>query len=460
MASLGIDGLASGLDTTTIINQLMQIEAAPQTQLKARQSTAQSVSAALTSLNSKVKSLGEAATKAATASNWNTYKATSSSTAATASASTAAASGTLTFSVDSVATRQVSLTATVASGAAFAPDNPPTLTVKKADGSYASVTASSNSLSDIAKAINDGDLGVSATVVQVSGGASPTYRMQFTSKSTGTDGAFELYAADEATVIAGSATRIDASVATTASNASVTLWKGSAYEQTYTQSSNTFSGLMTGVDVTVSAKTSSGETVTVSVAPDDSAVKSLASNLVSQLNLVFSEIKSRTAATTTTNSDGTTSVKGGLLSGDAAVRSVQSQLSQAASYPVDGKSPASFGIVVNRDGTFTFDEAAFASKLNDNPEAAAAFVQSLADRVAGVANAQSHSTSGALTVKIQSQDSLVKGYATQISDWDDRLALRRESLQATYAALEVTLSGLQSQSSWLASQLAALPTIS
>ncbi|GMA35671.1 hypothetical protein [Demequina litorisediminis] len=47
--------------------------------------------------------------------------------------------------------------------------------------------------------------------------------------------------------------------------------------------------------------------------------------------MVLSDIDSRTATTTVTNSDGTTSVSGGLLSGDSAVRSLRSALVDAAS---------------------------------------------------------------------------------------------------------------------------------
>ena len=39
---------------------------------------------------------------------------------------------------------------------------------------------------------------------------------------------------------------------------------------------------------------------------------------------------------------------------------------------------------------------------------------------------------------------------------DLRLDMRRATLERTYSAMEVRLSGLQSQSSWLTSQLAAL----
>ncbi|MCB2411966.1 flagellar filament capping protein FliD [Demequina sp. TTPB684] len=456
MSTFGIDGLSSGLDTTSIISQLMKLEAAPQTLLKAKQSTTQSIAAALQAINVKTKSLGEVAAKAASADNWTSYKATSSSSAAKASTTTSATAGTLTFSVDAVATKQVSLTDAVTTGAGLTTDNPPTLTLKTAQNTYVSVTAASNSLGDIAKAINDSDMGIKATTVQVSGGATPTYRLQFTSETTGADGAFELFVGDEAAVIAATADPLATSVVTTPADASITLWKGSAYEQTYTQSSNTFAGVMTGVDVTVSKATEAGETVTINVAPDAAAVKSLASNLVNAIGVVFSDIASRTKATTTTKSDGTTAVAGGLLSGDSAVRSLQNQLTQAASYPVDGKSPSTVGIVVGRDGTFTFDEDVFAAALADDPDGTALFVQKLAERVQGVAENQSDAQTGALTLKITGQESLAKDYADRISAWDDRLAVRQETLQAQYTALEVALSGLNAQSSWLSGQLESL----
>jgi flagellar hook-associated protein 2 len=456
MSTFGIDGLASGLQTTDIIAQLMKLEAAPQTLLKAKQSTTENIVTALQGINVKVKSLGDIASAAADAVNWTAYTAKSSSGAASATVNSTASAGTLTFAVDAVATKQVSLTAAVTSGAGLTSDDPPTLTLKNAQGEFVSVTAASNSLADIASAINDSDMGIKATTVQVSGGATPTYRLQFTAEGTGEDGAFELYVGDQAAVENATASRLDSSVATTATNASITLWKDSPYEQSYTQSSNTFTGLMTGVDVTVSKAMEAGETVTIGVATDPAGVKSLGKNLVSALNVVFADIASRTKATTTTKSDGTTAVTGGLLSGDSAIRTVQSQLSEAASYAVDGKSPASVGIVIGKDGTFTFDEAKFASALEDDPAGTAALVQKLAARVQGVAENQSNAQTGALTLKITGQESLVKDYADRISAWDDRLAVRQETLQAQYTALEVAMSSLNSQSTWLSSQLAAL----
>ena len=456
-SSMGIDGLVSGLDTTTLINNLMSIEAGPQTLLKAKQSTAADISTALQGINTRLRSVSAAAEKAATAANWTSFKATSSSSSVAASTTTSATGGSITFAVDAVANRQVSLTSAVADGSGLTASSPPTLTIKKANGSLVTFTAASNSLSDIASAITGSGAGVSATAVRVNSGSPASYRLQFTAGTTGTDGAFEVYAGDSAAVTAATAPRLDTAVATTATNAKITLWKGTGYEQSFTQSSNTFTGLMTGVDVTVSQPTASGETVTVNVATDPAQVSSLAKNVVGTLTLMLSDLDSWTATTTTTNADGTQSVKGGLLTGDTSTSQFRNQLMQAATYPVNGVSPSSVGIILEKDGSITFDADKFAAALAKDPAGTATFVQTVSQRVQATADAISDPYDGSLTNRISSQDSLVKQYTTQIADWDTRLELRRSTLQATYSALEVSLSNLNAQSSWLTSQLASLP---
>lgn len=468
MATLGIDGLASGLDTTALINQLMQVESAPQTLLKTKQTGTKSFVSALQALNVKVASLAESATKAASATSWSAYTASSSASSVVAKAGETAQAGSVSFTVDAVAKAQVSVSNATLDNSSLVAGIPPSVTVRGSDGTLVTVEPTSGSLQDIAEAINAAaDAGVKATVVRVSGGDNPTYRLQFTGTSTGTEGAFAVYAgttsAVEAALAAGdggaslAAMRLDTTSVTAASDAQITLWKGTAAQQVYSQSSNTFTGLLTGVDVTVSKTTGAGEDpVTVSVARDNEALKKLASGLVGALGVVMSEISSRTAVTTTTESDGTTKVTGGLFTGDSAVRSIRQQLIEAGSYPVDNISPSTVGFKLGKDGTFTFDEAAFTKALAEDPAKVQAVISGVADRLATVAEETSDKYDGSLTLKIQGQERLVKDMGTQIEDWDRRLALRKESLQRTYAALEVTLSNLHSQSNWLAGQLSSL----
>lgn len=456
MAAMGIDGLVSGLDTTSLITQLMQVEAMPQTLLKTKQTSTQSFLSGLQSLNTKVASLAEAAAKAAKPASWDAYKAVSSATSVTATTSAGAQPGTVSFHVDALAKAQVSVSDEVGQSTGIT-----AVTIKKG-ATLVTVEPASGDLAAVTKAINDAaDAGIKATAVRV-GAEPPTYRLQLTGTSTGTAGAFEVYSGTAAEVTAGTATRLDTTVATTATNAAVTLWKGVAgLEETFSQSSNTFTGLMTGVDVTVSKVTAAGEDpVTLTVSQDDDALERLASGVVGALGVVLSDITSRTATTTKTNADGSTSVTGGLFSGDSAVRGIQQALTSAASMPVDGRSPSEVGIVIGRDGTFTFDEAKFSKALAADPARVQSMVTQVADRVAKAATGISDKTEGTLTLKITGQERAVKDIGAQIEGWDRRLELRRESLQRTYSALEVSLSNLNAQSSWLAGQLASLPTMS
>jgi len=144
-----------------------------------------------------------------------------------------------------------------------------------------------------------------------------------------------------------------------------------------------------------------------------------------------------------------------VLSGDSATRGIQQSLTSALAYPVDGISPSEVGIVLGRDGAFTFEPEKFAAALASDPAKVQRVVSGLAERVAETATKISSPIDGSLTQKIKSQESFTKNLTEQVSDWDRRLATRRSGLERTYASLEVTLSGLQSQSSWLASQLAS-----
>lgn len=420
---------------------------------------------ALQGLNSRVASLAEAATTAAKPASWTTFAATTSSPSATATAGSTAQPGTVSFDVDRLATSQVSLSAADAiGGSTLFPVAPPTVTVRTGAGTLVTIEPATGNLNDVARAINDAaDAGVKATVVRVGvdEAGEPQYRLQLTGSATGADNHFEVWRGSEAEVNAGDATRIDTSLVRASEDAQVTLWKGTGFTTSFTSASNTFSDLMTGVDVTVTAVTGAGdEPVTVSVGRDDEALTKLASGLVGALGVVFSEIASRSATTTKTNPDGTTSVTGGLFSADSSVRGVQQRLLEAASRPVDGFSPSEVGIVIGRDGTFTFDEEKFAAALAADPARTQSMVAGLAERVASVATSVSDKYDGSLTRKIQGQEGLVRDVGNQIESWDRRLDVRRASLQRTYAALEVTLSNLQSQSSWLAGQLSSLPSMS
>ena len=83
-------------------------------------------------------------------------------------------------------------------------------------------------------------------------------------------------------------------------------------------------------------------------------------------------------------------------------------------------------------------------------------MREIATRVAAVASDASDRYDGQLTTKITGQQSSVRDLGDRIEDWTRRLDMRRSSLERTYSALEVQLSNLNSQSTWLSGQIASL----
>ena len=456
-----ISGLVSGLDTTSIISQLMQLESQPQQLLQQKQTATQNLITALQSLNTKVGSLGDAATTAATASSWQALTASSSDSSVTATATSTGSPAAITFAVNQTAQTQVSLVSSTSVADLLLGNGSLTFT----GANNATTTVSTNGLTSadaIAQAINGSAAGVNAVAVQVSGG----YQLQLTAKTSGAAGAFQT----SVTANDGTGTMVTTGVvsAVAARDAQITLWPGAtnpdgtSAASTVTSATNTFTNVLPGLTFTVSQPTTSN--VTVSTSRDDTALTKLGSDLVGQLNLVLGEITSQTASTTTTAADGTTNITPGILGNESDVLFLQNAVSDAGSGAVtyNGQlvSPSSVGIVVNSDGTFTFDQKAFAASLQADPVQTQAVVSAIAQRVQSVATTYSDPTQGLITSNIAMQQSTVQDLGNQISDWSVQLQLRQQSLEQQYSAMETSLSQLQSQSSYLTSVLGSIGTSS
>lgn len=456
--ALAIDGLASGLDTTNLIASLMRIEAIPQSQLKARLATTQGFVSALQSLNTKLASLAGTATALTKPGALQHFSATTGSEAATATAGAKATAGSIDFTVDALARKQVLVTAQMT----VWPASPPVLTVVDANGIHTEVTAASTSLDDVVSAVNAAGAGV--TAMKVASGTDATsgatlYRLQFSATDSGAAGAVSIYRGSSADVSAGTATNIlaDGGVETqTAQDAAITLWAGTTIARSVTSATGVFVDILPDVDLTVSATTTAP--ITLTVARDESATAESAKSLVDALQAALGYIATNSAVSTS-GSGSAASIRGGLFTGDSTVRNLQQQLQSAAMAPVDGRSPAELGITITRDGRIEFDSAVFTEALAADPTRVENAVAAIAQRIAAVATEASDKFTGTLSRKITGQESLASTMTSQIIEWDRRLDSRRFTLERTYAALEVQLNAIQSQSAWLTSQLGALPTM-
>src|SRR6185312_120557 len=290
---MGIDGLTSGLNTTDIINALIGAEAIPQTLMKKTVASDSYLLTALQALNQKFASLFTQSSALAKPDGLAMYQAASSSAAVTVTASAGARPVALDLNVTQLAQAHSVVTAPQAAW----PADPAVLTFVKNDGGTPTkfeVTASSGSLDDIAYAVNKSDAGVSAVKVASGTDASGAtlYRLQFTAMETGAAGAFEIYQGTSAEVDAGTAPSVagapGAAVLRTGQDAQVTLWAGTAAEQTIASKSNTFLGIAPGVDITVSQLTTAPATVTV--VRDAVQVSEAAKELAANVNIILGSI--------------------------------------------------------------------------------------------------------------------------------------------------------------------------
>ncbi|WP_426976110.1 flagellar filament capping protein FliD [Pseudarthrobacter sp. O4] len=434
---ISLDGLASGLDTTALIASVMQVEAIPQTLLKNKSYDIQYMVSALQGLNSKVAALATQAATAAKPGALDLYSATTTSDKVVATTTTAAKAGSIDFQVTKLAQAQVTVTPKVNAVVGWPYT---TMTINSGGIDYTVEPLSSN-LDDVVTAVNTAGAGVTASKVAVGGGE---FRLQFTATKSGEAGAFTI--SDPGTTF----TNVKA-----AQDAEITLWPGTAVTQTVKSPTNTFTDLLPGVSVT--AKEVTAAPVTLTVARDDAGITKLASDLVSGVNGIFSFVASKTAVTSTTNTSGT-STTAGIFAGDSAVRSVNQSILSAASLPVGTppRSPSEIGISITKTGTMEFDEKKFSAALASDPAGTAAKVQEIATRIAAAATSASDKYDGTLTKKITGQESEVRDLANRISDWDTRLESRKATLQRTYSGLEVALSNMKAQQSWLTAQLGGL----
>ena len=229
------------------------------------------------------------------------------------------------------------------------------LTIGQGSTSFNVDLGAVSTLDDLAKAINGSadNEGVKATLVRSNG----QVNLVLTSEKTGADQAISLSASGNAAFETAVAGRQELSVA---KDAIVRLGGESGIELTST--SNTFDNVIDGVSLTVNKVHKSGDTpVTMEIGQDQKATKEKAQTFVSAFNTLMTSFDSLTAS-------GGESGGRGVLAGDASVRAIEGMLNQLIRTPFGGGSLTDFGIIADRNGKLTIDNARFEKALAANPE--------------------------------------------------------------------------------------------
>jgi len=361
-------GLASGLDTNAIIQQLVALERLPIQHLEAKKAVEQSRLDLIGTLNGLVKDLQARAADLATAGSFLSYTASVSHEAiANVTATGEAQSGSHTLFVqqlaqsdrwafDGVADASANLASVDGESVSFTV-NGTTYDV--------SLTAAASSLYDIANAINEaaGD-DVTASVVNTGTVSSPDWQLVLAADTTGEDYAVSGLSSS----ITGLG--VDGSVGSSnhvaqASNA-IAIVDGLTIERT----GNTFSDVLEGVTIEL-LSADPAQQVTIQIGADTEAITGRIEDLVEAYNEVMGFINEQNAYS---EDEGA----GGELFGDNLLGQVKRTIDNAlfsvdiATVQADTEGYSTLGLIgIDRqnDGTLSIDDDQLAAKLDGNLEA-------------------------------------------------------------------------------------------
>lgn len=433
--ALSFSGLGSGIDTASIVSQLMKLERAPIDRINADKKELNTKKGVVQEINSLLGKLRDAAADMYAPGALAAKTATAADpTILGASATNSAAAGTYNVVVTSLAQAH-----TLASGASPTLTAGGSLTIGVGTGSVNVAVQAGDDLQTFADRINGtADVGVSASVING--------RLVMISKESGSASAITV-GGTAAAGLGFTTTQAGTDAAATVNGLAVT------------SSGNTIEGAINGVSLSL---TKLGST-TVTVGADNSANLKKAQAFVDAYNGLVSNIKRATAYDAATQTAGT-------LQGDQTMSSLLGQLRGIAGSAVGGmteayNSLAQIGITGSRDGTLTLDAAKFNAAMGADPDA----VRDVFARDDGDATG----TAGdGLARRIQAfadsfsndvMSSRLTGYTNSAKRMDDRIAslevvmdLKERTLKAQFAAMEKAVSQFQSQGANLASQLASL----
>jgi len=187
MAGLtSIDGLSSGLNTTEIIDALIKAERRPAVLMENEQTEKTNIVTALKALQAKLLALTTTAGRLAQRTAFDSYSVNvSDDSYLTASSSGRVAAGSYDLQVQSVArNHQIASQGFADQSQALLGTGSITISVGSGSPRTITIDSSNNSLTGVARAINDARVGVTASVVN-DGSSSNPYRLILTSAKTG-----------------------------------------------------------------------------------------------------------------------------------------------------------------------------------------------------------------------------------------------------------------------------------
>ncbi len=453
----------TGLDVTSTVDAILQLDAVPEenlqsqvTALNSQTSALQTIESDLTNLQTSVQALndpmGVFGDVTVNSSNNNVVSAT---------AANGAAAGSHSVVVSSLATTSAAYS-TLPSTIRHLPRSPRERSLSRRDRTRLTVPVDTNSgdpdtLNALATYINQQNKGVTASVINDSSGAV----LSLVSQTSGSAGKMTI------TDSTGGGNGLGIQMAQNSQGQDLGTDASLTVDGVpVTSGSNTMTGVIPGVTLTLSG--TSSNPVTLDVQPDLTQASTGINNFVSAWNQLMNDI----------NAQNTYSGSGSAppLMGDPSLDLLQSQLLNGITTSVSGNGAAvnlqSIGIQLQEDGTLSVASSSSSDSMDLNDALANDFsaVQNLFQSTSPAGVAQTLSTdltsltdpvNGPLNLDMTSVSSQVSSLNDQISDFQYQLQQTQAQLTSEYSTINTTLEQLPELINQVNQQLDSLnPTTS
>ncbi len=436
---ISVSGLASGLDTTSIITALLSAEKAPITRLTQQQERLQGEQALIQGIQSSLQKLEFAISEFSLPSLYATSQTVTSSEPLRVAAAVSAGAGVGGYEVE---VKQLANSAQ----RTFTFTSPVAESTVSIDGHEYTLKAGATAAELAGKVNADGAATVYAAALN-------SETLVFSDRTTGATGG-------EFIKVTGGALVEKAGTAKEGKNAEFTV-DGVAG----TATSNVVSSAIAGVTLTLDGLTTTGP-VTIDVQPpgvNGSALEAKLQSFVTMYNSTVESIEKQltTKPPTTHNGEAT-----GSLFGDSELSSLLSKMRETMYEPIAGlaaemSAPSDIGLGTGAatgttsqsalEGKLTLEPAKFASALAANPTGVKEMLHKWSLSLQGVVQ-QVAEPGGALESRTNGEGTEISDLKKRIATMNEMLAVRQKALVRTFAALEGVISKNSAQSSWLTNQ--------
>ncbi len=456
MALFNFFGAASGLDTGSIINALLEQQRQARIDpLDQKILSLSDTKSALGGLSEKLSALKDAAANFRTVSGGAVAKQVSVSdeTVLSATASNAAYNTSATINVIQTASNgtlsfnnSLSSTSSAINSGASASTVDFTIGSGSTAESFSIAVDGTTTAQQFVDAFNASSDQAVASTVNVGSASSPQYKIVISSTNEGTSKG-QLSATDNAGLFSGQT--LDQ-----ATDAQFTI---SGISGTITRSTNSISDVISGVTLNL-AKTGSS---TITVSSDSETTAAGVEELVDAYNDLVNYIKEKDAVTFTVDKGNQVAVFGALAKSsldESSLSAIKSAFSASSITGSNVATLADLGITTQKDGTLKFNKDTFTSALSSDPSAVSTITSNLGEQLAKTGGTIDQFTqfNGLIDIAEKATTSEIDSINSKIINIEKNLAKQEESLIGQFSRLESQISKMQAQGSYLESILSSL----